>query len=107
MPVQAPRFRAPGSFERTPWCRAPGTTDKRKRGRAGQRERAQVVAEEPLCAECLRQGRESPTEVVDHIIPLGEGGSDTRTNKQGLCHPCHDAKSKGERLAAQRRRARH
>lgn len=36
-------------------------------------------------------------------MPLSEGGSDERSNKQGLCDPCHDAKSAAERAAARRR----
>lgn len=56
-----------------------------------------MIAEEPLCRLCLAEGRTTATEVVDHIKPLSEGGSDARSNKQGLCIACHDAKSKGER----------
>jgi 5-methylcytosine-specific restriction protein A len=64
-----------------------------------------VLAEEPVCRKCLEQGRTRESKVVDHIKPLSEGGSDERTNKQGLCQPCHDAKSAAERAAAQRDRA--
>lgn len=56
-----------------------------------------MVAEEPLCRVCLAKGIEAPTDVVDHIKPLAWGGSDSRSNKQGLCHPCHDEKSAAER----------
>lgn len=104
MPTQAPRFRAPGSRARKPWAPQPAYVDKRKRGRAGQRDRAQVLAEEPLCRACLADGKTVASDVVDHIRPLSEGGSDERANKQGLCEPCHDAKSARERLAARRRR---
>jgi 5-methylcytosine-specific restriction protein A len=34
----------------------------------------------------------------DHIKSLGEDGTDTPDNTQGLCIPCHDAKSAAERL---------
>ena len=104
MPLQPPRF---GAFKRKPWQRVRGTPDRRKRGRAGQRDRAQVLAEEPLCRLCLEAGRTSPSEVVDHIRPLSEGGSDERSNKQALCHSCHDAKSAAERVAGARARATH
>jgi 5-methylcytosine-specific restriction protein A len=76
----------------------------RKRGRAGQRDRAQVIAEEPLCRACLIKGVEMPTDVIDHIKPLAWGGSDDRRNKQGLCNPCHDVKSAAEREVDRRRR---
>jgi 5-methylcytosine-specific restriction protein A len=104
MPTQPPRFRLPGQRERKPWQPVAVHVDRRKRGRAGQRERAQVIAEEPFCRRCLEDGKRVGTDVVDHIVPLSEGGSDARSNKQGLCNPCHDAKSKAERAAAARRR---
>lgn len=104
MPFQPPRF---GAAKRKPWQPVRGTPDRRKRGRAGQRDRAQVLAEEPLCRVCLAAGKTSPSEMVDHIKPLSEGGSDERANKQGLCHPCHDAKSAAERAAGARARAAH
>jgi 5-methylcytosine-specific restriction protein A len=58
------------------------------------------MAEEPLCRACLDKGLEVATDVVDHIVPLAWGGSDARSNKQGLCDPCHDAKSAEERADA-------
>ncbi|WP_227698514.1 HNH endonuclease [Sphingomonas hengshuiensis] len=64
-----------------------------------------MLDEEPLCRSCLANGRTTPSERVDHITPLSEGGSDERSNKQGLCVPCHDAKSAAERAAAAADRA--
>jgi len=55
------------------------------------------MAEEPFCRICLAKGKHVATDVVDHIKPLAWGGSDDRSNKQGLCNPCHDAKSAIER----------
>lgn len=108
MPNQPPRFRAPGAVARAkPWAPMPGQATKRLRGRAGQRARAQVLAEEPLCRECLKAGRERPSEEVDHIKPLAEGGAETRSNRQGLCKFCHEAKSAAERTAARDRSAMH
>lgn len=77
--------------------------DKRKRGRAGMRDRAQVLAEEPFCRLCLEMGLEVASDVVDHKLPLAWGGTDDRDNKQGLCNPCHDEKSKAERAFTRRR----
>ena len=71
--------------------------DNRKRGRPGMRERAAVLAEEPYCRHCLRDGRHVASDVVDHIIPIAWCGIDERWNKQALCKPCHDAKSLRER----------
>jgi 5-methylcytosine-specific restriction protein A len=104
MPTQPPRFRAPGSRAHKPWAPTPAFVDTRKRGRAGQRDRAAVIAEEPLCRLCLAKGVTRATDIVDHIKPLREGGLDVRANKQGLCKPCHDAKSLAERAAERKRR---
>lgn len=98
MPVQPPRF-GRNVAPRRAWERSKFTPDQRKRGRAGQRERAQVLAEEPLCRPCLAAGLTTASVQVDHITPLSKGGSDERENKQGICKPCHDAKSKLESAA--------
>ena len=66
------------------------------------RDRAAVLAEEPLCRSCEAIGRVTASAVVDHIVPLAAGGTDERGNKQGLCKPCHDAKSAEERAEARR-----
>ena len=45
-------------------------------------------AEHPICAQCLKEGRYTPAEVVDHIIPFpicGESGFYDRNNLQSLC----------------------
>ena len=97
MATQAPRFGA-SNVPRKAWAPTKQLrVVERKRGRAGQRDRAEVMTEEPLCRACLDEGRTSATTVVDHIKPLAWGGSDKRSNKQGLCTPCHDAKSERER----------
>ena len=62
----------------------------------------QVRAEEPLCRVCLASGRTSLTTQCDHIIPKARGGTDARTNLQGICGPCHDAKTARERREAPR-----
>ena len=105
MPIQPPRIGRTGG-PKVPWAITNGRKDTRKRGRAGQRERAQVLAEEPLCRICAETGRTTASAIVDHIKPLAWGGRDDRLNKQGLCKRCHDAKSAEERKldAEQRRR---
>ncbi|MCW3837825.1 HNH endonuclease [Sphingomonas canadensis] len=99
MPRQAPRFRPPGWKPKEPWAKPPHQADNRKRGRAGQRDRATVLREEPLCRRCLERGLTAASVEVDHIVPLARGGGDERSNKQGLCKACHDAKSAEERAA--------
>ena len=90
-----------GGNKRKAWARQDGRPDRRLRGRAGQRDRAQVLAEEPLCRVCQVAGRVSAAVEVDHVVPLSRGGTEARSNKQGLCRACHRAKSAAESAAGQ------
>lgn len=50
------------------------------------------------CASCHALGIPMPTEQVDHIIRLEEGGAPfSPANLQGLCRSCHSSKSAMER----------
>ena len=95
-----------GRTKKASWKPSSIKATPRTRGRAGQKDRKQVMAEEPVCRLCLKAGRTRASEQVDHIRPLAWGGSDDRTNKQALCIPCHEEKSRAERAvdAGQRRR---
>jgi 5-methylcytosine-specific restriction protein A len=67
-------------------------TVERKRGSAGVKDRHTIREKYcDICQVCGRLGR-----IVDHIIPLWEGGSDDEDNKQTICPPCHEAKSAEE-----------
>lgn len=52
----------------------------------------------PLCVECLKQGRYTKAQVVDHIIPIRtlEGWQKRwdENNYQSLCIACHNRKTK-------------
>ena len=61
----------------------------RIQGRAGQALRERRLALEPLCRDCLEQGRVTASTVPDHITPLALGGTDTDDNIRCLCEPCH------------------
>lgn len=52
----------------------------------------------PLCAECLRQWRLSPSEVVDHVVPhRGDWAKFwDSANWQPLCERCHNQKTRRE-----------
>jgi 5-methylcytosine-specific restriction protein A len=95
MPTQPPRF-GRQTTPRKAWALGDGQKDRRLRGRAGVALRGRVRAEEPCCRSCLADGKRVRTEEIDHIRPLSEGGTDERSNLQGLCKPCHDAKTKVE-----------
>jgi 5-methylcytosine-specific restriction enzyme A len=41
-----------------------------------------------LCEFCLKQGVTRLATVVNHIIPLHQGGSDEDENTENLCKPC-------------------
>jgi 5-methylcytosine-specific restriction protein A len=74
-------------------------------GRAHDLMREQVLREEPLCRLCREAvpPRVAASVIADHIMPKAEGGDDDRTNYQGLCHPCHRAKTTAEAARAKRR----
>ena len=56
--------------------------------------RAWWVDGNPLCVECESEGRTVVADVVDHIVPLKQGGSKFRLdNLQSLCHSCHNRKT--------------
>jgi 5-methylcytosine-specific restriction protein A len=111
MPMQPPRFGRPAAPARA-WSLPAGQPDLRLRGGAGVKLRRQVREEEPFCRRCLAAGRYSKTDEVDHIVPLSDprwrgapkGAADRRANLQGLCKPCHEAKSQAERTVGLRNR---
>lgn len=61
----------------------------RTRGRRWVGMRHVVLIEEPVCRICGRK----PSTQVDHIIPLCKGGTDIRSNLQGICNQCHEDKT--------------
>ena len=42
-----------------------------------------------LCQQCKREGRITPGNQADHIIPKSQGGQDEIDNLQTLCTECH------------------
>lgn len=76
----------------------------RKTGHWLQRERAWLFARHPLCVVCEQQGRVTVATVRDHIVPLAEGGADTRANTQALCEACNQEKASRESVRGRSRR---
>lgn len=66
---------------------------------AWKRLRARVLAEQPLCRLCQEQGRVTLATEVDHIVSFATDMALflDRQNCQGLCKPCHSAKTRRER----------
>lgn len=78
--------------------------DERVRGATLQKIRREHFQEHPLCVRCLAKTPSVTRAAVelDHIKSLGQGGTDTPDNRQGLCVDCHLEKSKTERGQAYR-----
>lgn len=83
-----------------PWTSTRKSRHERGYGRKHDLMRARVLREEPLCRPCHSVGRVEPSTIADHILPLSEGGSGDRLNYQGICKPCHDAKTAEEAARA-------
>lgn len=75
------------------------------RTEAWARTRKAILQRDPLCkiAGCAkRYGTALPSNEVDHIIPIRQGGAELDPdNLQGLCHSCHSAKTARETQARQ------
>ena len=86
---------------RCPDCAKPWATSTRRGSTwASRKLRAQVLAEQPICAW---PGCNAPSTQDDHIVPLHLGGSDDRANHQGLCNSHHTEKTLLEARAAKGR----
>lgn len=72
------------------------TQTERIRGGNLQRIREDYFRLKPLCVACEEAGRTSLATELDHIVPLWKGGADAPHNRQGLCSPCHAAKTAEE-----------
>jgi len=60
--------------------------------------RAAFLRQHPLCCACEVRGRVVPAVVVDHVVPIKQGGARfDPENLQSLCVSDHNAKSAKER----------
>ena len=59
--------------------------------------RKQQLNQHPFCAECLKAGKRTRATMVDHIVPIKQGGERfAPSNLQSLCWSCHSRKSAQE-----------
>lgn len=73
-------------------------------GSAWVKTRDRIMARDKhLCQPCLRKGRPTPADAVDHITAKAKGGTDDDDNLEAICHPCHAAKTQAEAAQAQGR----
>ena len=62
--------------------------------REWKRLRQNYLIENPFCVECRKYGKLTWATVVDHIIPIRQGGPALEeSNLQALCASCHGSKS--------------
>lgn len=102
MPSKPPSLKP--RVKRSAWASSQrGSRQARGYGRAHEQMRERVLSEEPLCRRCDAHGRIAVTAIADHVIPKAEGGSDERSNYQGLCGACHREKTQAEAKRARRR----
>ena len=64
-------------------------------------QRTAYLRHHPLCVVCDAHGVTTPATLVDHILPLADGGTNVVENLQSLCVPCH-AKKTGEDVRKRR-----
>lgn len=66
--------------------------------------RAAIRAARPLCEMCLTEGRETPSEQVDHILRLKERPDLAleESNVRALCMSCHSRRTMTDTRAAER-----
>lgn len=92
-PEAARRHRESRAFERER-----GSAAARGYGANWRKTRARFLADNPLCAVCLLNGRTTAATEVDHIIPH-QGDQylfNDPGNLQALCKPCHSRKTATE-----------
>lgn len=68
---------------------ARGKTKERGYGGRWQKIRKRVLADEPFCRECSKQGRITGADTVHHID--GDVWNVKRENLEPLCKSCHDS----------------
>jgi hypothetical protein len=68
------------------------SAEKAKRKQSYWKDKARLMRINPRCRWCGILLTEK-TATIDHIIPLGKGGSNYRDNLTLACHPCNKSKA--------------
>lgn len=106
MPSRPPSLKQKPRAKAKAWASTRKSRQERGYGREHDLMRAVVLREEPLCRPCQARGRVTAATIADHIKPLSEGGTGDRENYQGICKPCHVAKTAEEAARAKLRHRR-
>ena len=80
--------------KRKAWSDKKTSASSRGYGARWRRLRTMILARDPLCA-CG-----APSTEVDHIIGKAKGGTDALDNLQGICEPCHKAKTESDKRSS-------
>ena len=92
-PIHRPPGRVPASWA---YDQRRGSAASRGYDHRWREKRLAYLRENPLCVECLKEGRSEPATQVDHVIALRKGGADEPSNYQSLCHHHHSVKTARE-----------
>lgn len=103
MPKKIGNYRHPDIGQASPDSYRPSAA-RRGYGSAHRKNRLDHFRKEPFCRRCRQSGRIVPGTVLDHIVPLSQGGKDIPSNWQTLCASCHGNKTKTEDFPGKERR---
>ncbi len=103
-PSHVPPGAMPRAAARQEHDRTRGSARERGYDAVWHRMRNMVLAEEPLCRLCGREGRLAAAAEVDHIVPIVRRPDLRldRGNLQPLCRACHARKTREENAGAHR-----
>lgn len=74
------------------------TAAERGYGHAWKKLRDKIMRrDDHLCQNCLRAGIVTKAQEVDHILNKANGGTDSPSNLEAICKPCHKEKTIKER----------
>lgn len=81
---------------RKAWTKQQGVVKRTLVGRALQAKRAEFAGRDPFCAKHRERGLLVKGCILDHKVPLEEGGTDDDDNLQWICRECSDTKTSTE-----------
>ena len=94
MPVIKKTRRRPWIPERKPFERYRHHNTQFYQSSPWRKLRKMKLDQDPMCEICQQQGKLTPAQMVDHIVPINKGGAPLDLdNLQSLCNACHAIKS--------------
>ena len=69
---------------------ARGYNQHERYGSGWRKVRDKYISAHPLCEECEKRGRYVLANLVHHILPIADGGSNDEDNLMSLCTSCHE-----------------